>query len=33
MMSQSGLGIIKRKQSDTKDSLLKEIESHFGLSK
>lgn len=33
MMSQSGLRIIKRKQSDTKDSLLKEIESHFGLSK
>lgn len=33
MMHQSGLKIIERKQNDTKDSLLKEIEAHFGLSK
>lgn len=33
MMRQSGLRIVERKQNDTKDSLLKEIEAHFGLSK
>lgn len=33
MMSQSGLRIVERKENDTKDSLLKEIEAHFGLSK
>ena len=33
MMRESGLRIIERKQNETKESLLKELEAHFGLSK
>lgn len=33
LMYKSGLKIIERKENSTKDSLLKEIEEHFGLSK